>query len=148
MSSFTIGTLARAAGVNLETIRYYQRRGLLPTPPRPPGGVRRYPAAILQQLRFIKRAQELGFSLREIQELLRLGKGSCRDARQLAEKHLTEVETRLQDLQHMRRTLATLIRACRAGADSACPIVETLTRDTPENRLPRRATRARVRRSN
>lgn len=147
MTTYTIGTLARAAGVNLETIRYYQRRGLLPTPPRPPGGVRRYPAEMLQSLRFIKRAQQLGFSLREIRELLKLGQAQCRDARQLAEKQLTDVESRLRDLQQMRRTLRTLINACRAGHDRGCPIVETLTREPSAKKLPRRTRRARVRRS-
>ena len=148
MSTYTIGRLARAAGVNLETIRYYQRRGLLPTPPRPPGGVRRYPADMLQQLHFIKRAQELGFSLREIQQLLRLGKASCQDARQLAEAQLSAIEDRLTDLQTIRRTLHTLIQACRAGRETTCPIVDTLTRDSlATNKLPRRAPRAKVRRS-
>jgi MerR family mercuric resistance operon transcriptional regulator len=129
MTTLTIGRLARAAGVNLETIRYYQRRGLLATPPRPQGGVRRYPPEALARLRFIKRAQQLGFTLREVRELLVLGSGRCTDTRRIAEVQLEQIEARLHDLQRMRRSLRKLITACRAGQDTACPIVETLSRD-------------------
>jgi len=126
MKEMTIGVLARNAGVNIETIRYYQRRGLLGTPRKPLGGVRRYDANALAQLRFIKRAQQLGFSLREIGDLLELGAGSCAETRVLAEARLADIETRLHDLQAMRRTLARLIQACRAGRETACPIVQSL----------------------
>lgn len=126
----TIGRLARAAGVNIETIRYYQRRGLLATPRRPLRGVRRYPEETLARLRFIKRAQELGFTLREIAELLKLGDGSCRETRAIAEHRLADIETRLRDLQSMRAALDKLIRSCRAGNQSACPIIASLEHDT------------------
>ena len=126
MTTLTIGRLARAAGVNIETIRYYQRRGLLATPRKPPGGIRVYPPEILEQLVFIRRAQTLGFTLREIGELLRLGSGRCDDTRQLAESHLTDIERKLKDLSRMRRTLTQLIRACRRGGARHCPIVSTL----------------------
>lgn len=126
MKEMTIGRLARAAGVNIETIRYYQRRGLIGTPRKPPGGVRRYDANTLAQLRFIKRAQQLGFSLREIGDLLELGAGACAETRVLAETRLADIETRLRDLQAMRRTLARLIQACRTGHETTCPIVESL----------------------
>lgn len=135
MTALTIGKLAQAAGVNLETIRYYQRRGLLATPPRPPGGVRRYPAELLARLRFIKRAQQLGFSLREIRNLLSLSQNDCRSTRALTEEHLADLDQRLHDLQRMRRMLRSLLKACRAGKDATCPIVDSLSR---ESRLPRK----------
>ncbi len=127
MKEMTIGVLARTAGVNLETIRYYQRRGLIATPRKPPGGIRRYPHAALAQLRFVKRAQQLGFSLNEIRELLALGEQSCGATRRIAERRLTDIEARLNDLQTMRRLLARLIRECAAGRSTACPIVQSLS---------------------
>jgi len=127
MKEMTIGVLARSAGVNIETIRYYQRRGLIGTPRKPLGGVRRYDAGTLAQLRFIKRAQQLGFSLREIRELLALGEQSCSDTRRIAERRLTDIETRLSDLKNMRRLLTRLIRECAAGRAAACPIVQSLS---------------------
>jgi MerR family transcriptional regulator, mercuric resistance operon regulatory protein len=137
----TIGVLARSAGVNIETIRYYQRRGLIGTPRKPPGGVRHYDANALAHLRFIKRAQQLGFSLREIGDLLELGAGSCAETRMLAEARLADIETRLHDLQAMRRTLARLIQACRAGREAACPIVESLSGKLLTPPAPRTSTR-------
>jgi len=126
----TIGRLARAAGINIETIRYYQRRGLLALPRKPAGGgVRRYAPETLARLRFIKRAQELGFSLREIAELLKLGDGSCKETRAIAEHRLADIEMRLRDLESMRVTLGKLIRACRAGNQPPCPIIASLERD-------------------
>lgn len=126
MKEMTIGVLARAAGVNIETVRYYQRRGLIGTPRKPLGGVRRYDTATLAQLRFIKRAQQLGFSLRDIGDLLELGTGACSETRVLAEARLADIETRLRDLQAMRRTLTRLIQSCRAGRETSCPIVQSL----------------------
>ena len=128
-SGMTIGRLARAAGINIETIRYYQRRGLLAMPRKPAGGVRRYAPETLARLRFIKRAQELGFSLREIAELLKLGDGSCKQTRAIAEHRLADIETRLRDLESMRVTLGELIRACRAGNQPPCPIIASLEHD-------------------
>jgi MerR family mercuric resistance operon transcriptional regulator len=146
MKEMTIGVLARSAGMNLETIRYYQRRGLIDTPRKPPGGVRHYAANTLAHLRFIKRAQQLGFTLREIGDLLELGAGACAETRVLAEARLADIETRLHDLQAMRRTLARLIQACRAGREAACPIVESLGGEMlppPAPRsTPRRAVKA------
>jgi MerR family mercuric resistance operon transcriptional regulator len=126
--TLTIGRLARAAGIGIETVRYYQRRGLIAVPQRPPGGIRRYDAEALARLRFIRRAQELGFSLREIRDLLALGEGSCAETRTLAERRLADIEARLRDLGSMRRTLARLIQACRRGRQAGCPIVLTLSR--------------------
>ncbi len=118
--------MARQAGINIETIRYYQRRGLIVTPRKPLGGIRRYTAETLARLGFIKRAQELGFSLREIAELLKLGDGSCADTRAIAEHRLTDIETRIHDLEAMRATLSKLIRTCRAGNRPPCPIIASL----------------------
>ena len=129
-AEMTIGRLARAAGVNIETIRYYQRRGLLATPLKPSRGVRRYSGETLARLRFIKRAQELGFTLREITELLNLGDGSCAETRAIAEHRLTDIETRIRDLESMRATLGKLIRTCRAGNQPPCPIIASLKHDT------------------
>ncbi|BAV33272.1 MerR family transcriptional regulator [Sulfuricaulis limicola] len=126
----TIGRLAQAAGVNIETIRYYQRRGLLVTPRRPLGGVRRYSPETLARLRFVRRAQELGFMLREIAELLKLGDSSCKETRAIAEHRLTDIEARIRDLQSMRATLGKLIRTCRAGNQPPCPIIASLERNT------------------
>jgi len=128
----TIGRLARAAGVNIETIRYYQRRGLLATPRKPPGGVRYYAPETLVRLRFIKRAQELGFTLREIADLLKLGDGSCKEAQALAERRLGDIVARIRDLQSMRHTLAKLIQACRAGNQPPCPIIASLEKATEQ----------------
>lgn len=129
LTAMTIGRLARTAGVNVETIRYYQRRGLLVTPRRPVGGVRRYPPETLSRLHFIKRAQELGFTLREITELLKLGDSSCKETRAIAEHRLADIEARIRDLQSMRVTLGKLIRTCRAGNQPSCPIITSLERD-------------------
>lgn len=124
----TIGRLARAAGVHVETIRYYQRRGLLPKPSRPAAGHRRYAADTLARLRFIQRAQELGFTLREIAELLALGSASCRETQRLAERRRADIAARMKDLAAMRRALDRLLRACAAGRSPACPIIESLYR--------------------
>jgi len=130
MIEMTIGRLARAAGVNVETIRYYQRLGLLEEPPRPQGGVRRYGAQAASRVRFIKRAQELGFSLAEIRRLMRLGDPQgCGEARSLAAEKLALVESRLADLERLRGVLQELIGRCdRARGKVACPIIESLAR--------------------
>jgi MerR family mercuric resistance operon transcriptional regulator len=140
---YTIGQLARAARVHVETIRYYQRRQLLATPARAARGIRRYDAGALQRLVFIKRAQELGFSLKEIGELLTLGSGSCAQTRAAAERKRSDIDTRLHDLLAMRRTLVELIRTCGTGAQRHCPILESLSQPAPP--LARRHDRARPR---
>jgi MerR family mercuric resistance operon transcriptional regulator len=125
----SIGSLAKAADVNVETIRYYQRRGLLDEPSKPLGGHRRYPPAAASRVRFIKRAQQLGFTLEEIRELLLLEDGqNCREARLLAERKLELIETRVADLNRMRRTLRGLIAQCAGGRrPRSCPIIATLS---------------------
>lgn len=121
----TIGQVARAAGVHVETVRYYQQLGLLPLPPRPRGSVRRYPRDVVARLAFIRRAQDAGFTLKEIAELLRLAQApSCRGARQMAAEKLAQVEARMADLARMRTALRGLVRQCDAGRSRSCPIIE------------------------
>ncbi len=125
----TIGQLAQAAGVNVETIRYYQRRGLLDEPDKPLGGHRRYAAVAVRRVRFIKRAQQLGFTLEEVKGLLRLEDGqNCRETRLLAEQKLSVIEARIADLTRMCRLLKGLIAECGAGKrPRSCPIIATLS---------------------
>lgn len=127
-TGLTIGRLARSAGVHIETIRYYQRRGLLPLPPKPPGNVRRYPPATLARLRFIKRAQELGFTLREIGDLLRLSAGECGQTRSLAERKRDDIAVRIKDLRAVQRALEKLIRTCDTAPRGQCPIIQALAK--------------------
>jgi MerR family mercuric resistance operon transcriptional regulator len=128
-AALTIGQLAQAAAVNVETVRYYQRRGLLTEPPKPLRGHRRYPSDAVKRLRFIKRAQNLGFTLDEVRGLLTLEDGqSCRETRVLAEKKLAVIENRLTDLARMRKLLRALIAECESGKrPRSCPIIATLS---------------------
>jgi len=122
--------LAERAGVNSETLRYYERRGLLERPPRTPGGYRDYPASAVELLRFIKRAQELGFTLDEIEELLHLqtgGPDSCQAARALAEARKADLDARIADLRRFSDSLGSLIDTCDLPrSDRSCPLLETL----------------------
>jgi len=123
----TIGFLARAAEVNVETVRYYQRFGIIEEPLKPFDGYRIYPEGTVDRIRFIKRAQQLGFSLKEIGELLELGDGHCDDIRVRAEAKRAHVDEQIKDLKRLKKTLNTLIKSCQSGSDSThCPIVETL----------------------
>lgn len=114
--SITIGKLAHEGGVRIQTVRYYERRGLLADPPRARSGYRLYNDDALRRLRFIKQAQLLGFSLSEIQELLSLklrpGK-TCADIRRHARDKIADVESKITELQRIRRALSTLAAACR-----------------------------------
>lgn len=124
----TIGALAQAAGVGVETIRFYQRKGLLPEPDRPHGRIRRYGNADAGRLRFIKSAQRLGFSLDEVADLLLLEDGAhCSEARVLAEHKLADVRERIADLKRMEDALADLVNCCAAnGGTVACPLIASL----------------------
>src|SRR5258707_838951 len=130
MKSLTIGHLAREAGVNLETVRYYERRGLLPRPPRSASGYRLFSSDAARRLRFIRRAQELGFSLAEIQELLSLrmspkAKGS--DVQKRAEAKIVDIKAKIKSLEAMEKTLRNLTKLCAGcGPISECPILESL----------------------
>ncbi len=130
-AGLTIGKLADAAGVNVETIRYYQRRGLLDEPAKPPGGHRRYTAEQAKRLRFIKRAQALGFTLSEIGGLLRLDAGcACAETWALAARKLALIEQKITDLAELQKVLAGLLQQCAAGeGGAACPIIDVLTQD-------------------
>lgn len=135
MTSFqenmTIGAFAKAAGVGVETIRFYQRRGLLAEPSRPYGSIRRYGAADVARLKFIKSAQRLGFSLSEIGELLKLEDGaSCAEAAGLAARRLADVRARMADLERMEAALAQLLARCRARRGQvSCPLIAALHDD-------------------
>lgn len=126
--NLTIGVFAGRAGVNVETIRYYQRRGLLSEPPKPLGGVRRYHEADVHRVVFIKAAQGLGFTLEEVGELLKLEDGEhCVQARSLAERKLTDVRARLATLRSIESVLADLVDKCRGRRGNiSCPLIATL----------------------
>jgi len=125
---FTIGAFASAAGVNVETIRFYQRRGLISTPTRPFGRIRRYDASDVARVRFVKSAQSLGFSLDEIAGLLRLEDGTqCDEARAAAEQKLVGVRAKLSDLERIEAVLGELVDQCgRATGSVRCPLISAL----------------------
>ena len=129
MSEMTIARLAQAGGVGVETVRYYQRRGLLAEPPRPQGpgaggGVRRYGAQDVRRLRFIRSAQAAGFTLEQIGELLALDAGEDRGrALALAQERLVELDARIAELEAARTALRRLATACAAGGKGPCPII-------------------------
>jgi Hg(II)-responsive transcriptional regulator len=139
--------LAGRAGVHSETLRYYERRGLLTEPPRTPGGYRDYPDAAVELLRFIKRAQELGFTLDEVEELLHLDGGGpegCDAARALAEARKADLEARIADLQRMRDSLAELVATCDLPrADRSCPLLAAIATVPPPPRARRLSRRPR-----
>jgi MerR family mercuric resistance operon transcriptional regulator len=127
-NSLTIGAFAQAAGVNVETVRFYQRKGLLSEPDKPLGSIRRYGDRDVARVRFVKSAQQLGFSLDEILELLRLQDGThCDEARGLAELKLINVQQKLAELTRMEAVLAALVRqCCAATGEVACPLIAAL----------------------
>lgn len=136
MGQLTIGSLAERAGVNVETIRFYQRKRLLRQPARPPGGIRRYAEADVARVKFVKSAQTLGFSLHEVQQLLKLEDGAhCREAAELAARHLADVRARLSDLMRMEQALSDLLDQCGSRRGSiACPLIASLQRAEPPPR--------------
>lgn len=128
-----IGDLAKQARVNLETIRYYERQGLLSRPPRTESGYRVFAPDAVRRIRFIKRAQELGFSLKEIQELLALrvdARTSCAEVRKRAQAKTADVEDKIRTLSAIKKALVRLTSACQGrGPVSECPILESLDSD-------------------
>ena len=131
MRTMTIGKAARLSGVGVETVRFYERRGLIDQPPRPAnGGFRVYPEQTVERIRFIRQAQELGFSLAEIAELLALRadpSADCAEVRDHAEAKLDEVDRKIAGLEHLRSALAQVIAACPGqGALGACSIMDAL----------------------
>lgn len=128
MEPLTIGKIARRAGMGIETIRFYERKGLIPEPPRRESGYRQYPESAVSRLRFIKRAKELGFSLKEIKELLSLRIApdtTCDEVQQRAEVKIRDIEEKIRTLQGMKKALAALAAACPGrGPVSECPILD------------------------
>lgn len=127
-SGLTIGVFAQAAGVNVETIRFYQRKGLLSEPDKPLGSIRRYGGTDVARVKFVKSAQQLGFSLDEIAELLRLQDGThCSEARTLAEHKLMSVRQKLTDLARIESALTRLVQqCCLATGKVTCPLISSL----------------------
>ncbi len=123
----TIGKLARSCGVHVETVRYYQRRGLLSEPPRPPGGIRYYSQDTVDRLHFIRRTQEIGFTLKEIRELLEIGGHACEETRRRAERKMQDIERRMSGLRTMQKILRGLVRQCALGRSDPCPLYEHLS---------------------
>lgn len=127
--SLSVGAFAAAAGVNVETIRFYQRKGLLSEPTRPYGQIRRYGEEDVARVRFVKSAQRLGFSLEEIAALLQLEDGThCDEARVMAEEKLNDVRAKLRDLRRIASTLKRLVAdCCAADGTVTCPLIASLT---------------------
>lgn len=130
--NLTIGAFAKAAGVNVETIRFYQRKGLLPEPDKSYGSIRRYGSADVVRVKFVKSAQRLGFSLDEIAELLLLDDGThCKEASRLAEHKLQDVREKMEVLARLEAVLSDLVCACQARKGNvSCPLIASLQGDT------------------
>ena len=133
MGSLTIGEVAKQTGIGVETVRFYEKSGLIDEPPRTEAGYRQYPENTASRVRFIRHAKELGFTLTEIKELLNLRLDpttTCEDVRQVAEEKLRNVRAKIQSLQAIEMALGELIGACAVGGpDGECPILEALEPD-------------------
>jgi len=133
-AALSIGELSRRAGVNIETIRYYERIQILPAPPRTAGGRRAYGPAETRSLTFIRRSRELGFSLDEIRALLALardsGTNTCAEVRKLASHHLADVQARIADLRAMASVLSDAVHRCDAGELPGCPLIDALAAES------------------
>lgn len=131
MQSLTIGRLAAATGVNLETVRYYERIGLMPPPARAASGHRIYEQSHVRRLAFIRRARELGFGIEQIRTLLAIAepnRSSCAEVRELAQTHLDEVRAKLADLAKLERILSATVSRCSGDpAPTCCPVLDLLT---------------------
>ncbi len=136
MRSLTTGQLAEKTGVSIETVRYYERRGLITEPPRTVSGYRQFPSETAQRIRFIKRAQELGFTLKEIEQLLSIADGNgarCEDVYAFTTEKIKEIEEKIQHLQRLRTVLTELAEICpNEGPIAKCPIVESLVEEGKE----------------
>lgn len=129
MKNLTIGQLAKKAQVNVETVRYYERRGLIPEPPRRESGYRQYSEDAVARIQFIKHAKELGFSLKEISELLSLKVDpdtTCADVKKRAEMKINDIEEKMQTLKQMKMTLTKLVALCKGGSSGECSIIKAL----------------------
>ncbi len=129
-SGFTRGDLARATGCNIETIRYYEKTGLLPDPPRTDAGYRIYSAAHATRLRFILRARELGFSMEDIRGLMGLEDGAaptCAEVKERTERHLSDVRARIADLRRIETVLAATASRCSGAEVPDCPVLDAIS---------------------
>lgn len=130
METLTVGKLAKAAGINIETIRYYERRGLIAEPERSLSGYRHYPDSVLTRMRFIRHAKDMGFTLQEIKELLDLcvdPNSPCIEVKKRAESKIAEIEEKIEHLKNMKKSLSNIASQCSGGsAISDCTIVKTL----------------------
>jgi MerR family mercuric resistance operon transcriptional regulator len=136
-----IGVLSERTGVNIETIRYYERIRLLTAPRRSPGGYRRYGMDDVRQLSFIRRLRGLGFALEDVRALIDLAqtkRTACAEVRGLAARHLREVQDKIKDLRRMERVLRDMVASCDRGVTPRCPMIETLYR-APDGAIARRA---------
>lgn len=129
-SPMTIGALSQRTGCNIETIRYYERIGIMPKPPRTQGGHRLYAAAHLKRLAFIRRSRELGFGLEQVRDLLRFvdgGRYTCSQVKAITVEHLDEVRARMKDLKRLEKVLKTMASQCNRGKVPQCPVIEALS---------------------
>jgi len=127
--NLAIGRLSKLSGVNIETIRYYERIRMLPAPPRTPSGRRVYDSTHLRTLAFIRRGRELGFSIADIRTLMRLGgpeKATCREVREIAAHHLEDIRAKLDDLRKLERLLARTVAQCSGKSAPDCPVLDIL----------------------
>lgn len=131
MSEFTIGRLSALSGVNIETIRFYEKSGLIPAPPRSDGGRRLYDETAVRRLRFIRRARDLGFSLDDICSFLGLGDAppTCAEAHETASRHRDRVRAKIADLKRLDRRLTSIIDECARDASPDCALIDALARD-------------------
>jgi len=125
--SRTISKVAKEIGINIETVRFYERRGLIKQPVKPIQGYRQYPTATINRIRFIRRSQELGFTLNEIEGLLSLNDNPCNQVEELARKKLAAVQAKQTDLQLLEKALLEHIEQCQSNEDdTCCPIIDSL----------------------
>ncbi|VFQ43487.1 MerR family transcriptional regulator [Desulfoluna butyratoxydans] len=136
MTDLTIGALAKSAGVGVETIRFYERQGLIEQPQRPVGGFRHYPQDVVMRVRFIRRAKELGFSLKEIGELLDLALDpmqSCSEVKRRAEAKVSDIDRKIEALAKIKEELSRLVVACGTqNQPQGCPIIESIVGEDPD----------------
>jgi MerR family mercuric resistance operon transcriptional regulator len=144
-TAIQIGELARRTGCGVETIRYYERVGVLPRPPRSTGRYRLYDTGDVRRLAFVRRARELGFTLDEVRALLVLSaantENTCSEVREVTVRHLADVRAKIADLRVMERVLSEAVRRCNAGEVPGCPLIDTLTASAPLHLVARRSVR-------
>jgi len=145
LETLSIGELSRRTGVNIETIRYYERIKMLPAPPRTSNGRRVYGPTEIRSLTFIRRSRELGFTLDEIRALLAIsaedGNNTCGEVRQVAARHLADIRAKIADLRAMARVLADAVQRCDAGEMPGCPLIDKLSASAPLHLVARRSPR-------